>query len=139
MRVTLSQLLFALCISVVMSVPAAAQRGPAAPLFQRQNQTSRTLVASVSGYQTADYTFDAAPGDHMVIALTSSNRHLYFNLMPPEGEAIYDGSIGGERRFETTLQEGGRYVVSVYFMRNDARRGAHAEFRLKVAKTRKTD
>lgn len=121
--------------ALMLVPPALAQRGPAVPLFEGSNQISRTLVASVSGYRTADYAFDASAGDHVAIKLTSSNRHLYFNLMPPQGEATYDGSIGGDRRFETTLQQGGRYVVSVYFMRNDARRGASAEFLLNVTRT----
>lgn len=122
----------ALLVLATLAPKAVAQRAPAVPLFEEPGQTSRTVSGLVSGYGTRDYAFDTAAGDHVTVALTSTNRHLYFNLMPPVGEAIYDGSIGGGRRYETTLQTGGRYVVSVYFMRNDARRGAHARFTLSV-------
>jgi hypothetical protein len=128
--------LFALIAFAAVAFPAAGQRAPAVPLFADPSQTTRTVSGSVSGYETRDYAFDAAKGDHVAIALKSANRHLYFNLMPPEGDAIYDGSIGGDRRFETTIVTPGRYVASVYFMRNDARRGAHGSFALTVDLTR---
>ncbi len=130
MHVSWSRSLCALCVFVAISISAAAQRAPAVPLFEHPDQTSRTVSGSVAGYETKDYAFDAAAGDHVAIQLRSPNRHLYFNLMPPQGDAIYDGSIGGARRFETTLSRGGRYVASVYFMRNDARRGAQGLFTL---------
>jgi len=134
MRVRLSRVLCALCVLALISFPVAAQRAAAVPLFDKTDQTSRTVSGHVSGYDTRDYAFDAAAGDHVALALSSPNRHLYFNLMPPEGEAIYDGSIGGARRFETTIVGPGRYVASVYFMRNDARRGASASFTLRVTR-----
>jgi uncharacterized protein len=127
--------LFALFAFAAVAFPAAGQRAPAVPLFADPSHTTRTVSGSVSGYETRDYAFDAAKGDRVAIALKSANRHLYFNLMPPEGDAIYDGSIGGDRRFETTIAKPGRYIASVYFMRNDARRGAHAEFQLQVTRT----
>ena len=115
--------------------PALAQRGPAVELFTKPAETARTVSGSVAGYDTRDYAFDAVAGDHVDLVLKSANRHLYFNLMPPEGDAIYDGSIGGDRHFETTIKSPGRYVASIYFMRNDARRGAHGKFTLTVSRT----
>ena len=126
---------FVFAALAAISLPAAGQRAPAVALFTKPDQTSRAVSGSVAGYETRDYAFDAAEGDHVDLSLKSANRHLYFNLMPPEGEAIYDGSIGGDRHFDTTIKTPGRYVASVYFMRNDARRRAHGQFTLTVKLT----
>jgi hypothetical protein len=126
---------FAFATLAAIALPALGQRAPAMALFTKPDETSRAVSGSVAGYETRDYAFHAAAGDHVDLSLKSANRHLYFNLMPPQGEAIYDGSIGGDRHFDTTIKTPGRYVASVYFMRNDARRGAHGQFTLTVKLT----
>lgn len=114
--------------------PASAQpqEAPASLLRFAPGQTEIVVRGTVSGYQGLDYVFDAFPGADASIVLEHRNQSsLYHNVIAPSGAMIFNGSMDG-KRFQGVLRERGRYRVSVYHMRNDARRGKQSAFTLRI-------
>lgn len=92
-----------------------------------------TLRDSLQGYETVDYVLSAREGQTMRVSLQTSNRFAFFNVLPPGGgEALFNASIDGNA-FDAVLEESGDHVVRVYLMRNAARRGEVARFRLDIS------
>jgi hypothetical protein len=86
------------------------------------------LKDHVKGYESVDYRLGAATGQTMEVTLKSSNRFIYFNVLPPGDEtAIFIGSTSGNH-FAGTLPTNGDYTVRVYLMRNAARRNETASY-----------
>jgi hypothetical protein len=94
--------------------------------------SSSTIRGVIRGYQTVDYILGARQGQTLTVALRTSNRSAYFNVLPVRGdEAIFNGSIRGPR-YTGRLPQTGDYRIRVYLMRNAARRGEQASFSLDV-------
>jgi hypothetical protein len=91
--------------------------------------TSATLSGRVSGYEAVDYVLSARRGQQMTVSLTTPHRFVYFTVLPPGGAAAPDGgSI--TRNYSGELTASGEWRVRVYLMRNAARRGEYADYRL---------
>lgn len=122
-------------IAITSSTMAAAQAPPPpppTPLHFAKGTSATTVSGTVKGYGGKDYKLGARAGQTMSVKLTSKNPSLYMNVLKPGGEALFNGSMSGAS-FSGALPETGDYVVQVYFMRNEARRGASAPFSLNVA------
>lgn len=133
-RLNLRCLLAIFLCALSLATPASAQRPEARPTVLRfgPGQAEVEVRGSISGYQTLDYAFDAAPGvDATVLLDHPGSASLYHNVIAPSGAAIFNGSMDG-KRFQASLRERGRYLVRVYLMRNDARRGKQVSFKLRV-------
>lgn len=85
------------------------------------------------GRQYVDYQVQAAAGQHMSIRLTGSNGAGYFNLLPPDSNAVAMavGELSGNR-FDGQLPDDGVYTVRVFLMRSAARRNQASNYTLKV-------
>ena len=95
--------------------------------FQK-GKNSVVLKDHVKGYESVDYRLGAGKGQTMEVTLKSSNRFIYFNVLPPGDEtAIFIGSTSGNH-FAGTLPTNGDYTVRVYLMRNAARRNETASY-----------
>lgn len=117
-----------------LATPVSAQRPESAPTILRfaPGQTEVEVGGSISGYQTLDYAFDATPGVEVTVRLDHpGTASLYHNVTAPSGATLFNGSMDGER-FQASLRERGRYLVRVYLMRNDARRGKRVPFTLRI-------
>jgi hypothetical protein len=92
-----------------------------------------SLRGSVTGYGTRDYVFPVGAGESISMRLKSSNGSNYFNLTPPGAqEALFIGSTSGDS-YSGVAPVSGDYTARVYLMRNDARRGAKANYVLTIA------
>jgi len=95
-------------------------------------QSSQEIRGTIAGYQGAVYALNARSGDRADIRLDGPrNVSIYQNITSPSGRTVFNGSLSGSR-FNGTLNESGVYRVRVYLMRNDARRGKRADFRLNI-------
>lgn len=95
-------------------------------------KSSAEAKGSITGYQVVDYVLGAKAGQEMTVAMKSSNRSSYFNVLPPASEtALFIGSTSG-KEWKGTLPTDGDYSIRVYLMRNAARRDETAEYTLSI-------
>lgn len=87
----------------------------------------------IRGYESVDYVLNAQAGQRMAVrVLRKTNGAFYFNVLPPGSEtALYTGSASAQPdSWSGILAATGDYTVRVYLMRNEARRGAAANYEL---------
>lgn len=119
------------CLATGGSAIAQAPQRTERVQFAR-GASSSTIRGVIRGYQTVDYILGARQGQTLTVALRTSNRSAYFNVLPVRGEAaIFNGSIRGAR-YVGRLPQTGDYRIRVYLMRAAARRGEQAAFSLDV-------
>lgn len=94
--------------------------------------TSATVPGRVRGYAMARYSLRVRAGQTLTVRLDTPHPSLMFNVVTPSGQIDFDGSMSDANRAVMDLRETGPYQIQVYFMRNEARRGAAASFRLTV-------
>lgn len=105
------------------------------PVHFKAGESSATVKGTIKGDDTVDYVLGARKGQSMSVALETTNRSMYFNVLPPGSEeAIFIGSISGEK-YEGTLPASGDYTVRLFLMRSAARRGETASYTVKLAVT----
>lgn len=97
--------------------------------------TSATVAGRVRGYAMARYRLRVRAGQNLVVTLHTPHPSLSFNVVTPSGQMDFEGSMTDANRAVMDLRESGDYVIQVYFMRNEARRGAAANYRLTVEVT----
>lgn len=114
-----------------LSAPLVAQVTTEAVQFAK-GETGATIEDTIKGDQAVMYTLSAKKGQSMVVIMETDNASNYFNIMAPGADtAMFIGSTSGGR-FEGTLPADGEYTIHVYLMRNAARRGESATYRLDV-------
>lgn len=93
---------------------------------------TKTLRGKIRGYDTAEYKVTVRQGQALAVGLKTSSRSNYFNVTPPGAqEASFIGSIKGLDYRDKAGQDG-EYTISVYLMRNAARRNESASYTLTV-------
>lgn len=125
-------LLIAMLLAVATTVaPAVAQMTTEAVRFEA-GESGTTIKHTIKGDQSVNYTLSARKGQSMVVIMETDNASNYFNVMAPGADsALFIGSTSGGR-FEGTLPATGEYAIQVYLMRNAARRGESASYRLDI-------
>lgn len=94
---------------------------------------TKTVRGKIRGYDTAEYKVAVRQGQALAVKLKTSSRSNYFNITPPGAqEASFIGSIKG-LEYRGKVDQDGEYTVSVYLMRNAARRNESAAYTLTVA------
>lgn len=117
-----------LLASVASGALARDQRVSFAP-----GASSAVLSGRIDGREDATYRLRAKAGQRLTVTLETDNASAYFNVTQSgAAEALFVGSTSGNR-FEGALPASGDYEVLVYLMRNAARRGETATYRLRVA------
>ncbi len=91
------------------------------------------VAGSIKGYKIVDYILSASKGQYMNVSMATKNSSAYFNILAPGSEdaAFFIGSTSGNQ-YEGVASETGDYRVRVYLMRNAARRGAVAKYKLEL-------
>jgi len=99
----------------------------------RPGTSSATIESRITGYESVDYLLNVRAGQYMNVSMATDNSSNYFNILEPgeEYEAIFVGSTSGNQ-FEGTTAKSGDYTIRVYLMRNAARRGERADYRLEM-------
>ncbi|MCX7669883.1 MAG: SH3 domain-containing protein, partial [Anaerolineae bacterium] len=83
-----------------------------------------------------DYIVNALRGQTISIRFAPSRSSAFFNLLAPDGDALFVGQAqGNPGRFTARLGATGQYAIRVYLARPAARRGESASFRLTVSLT----
>lgn len=126
-------LALAIALGVALAVHAASQTRP---VQFAKGTSAATMNGSVKGYDTMDYTLRATAGQTMTVSMKASHAGAFFNVLPPGSKdvAIYNSSIDGND-YSGTLEKAGAYTIRVYLMRNEARRGVRADYKLNVGIT----
>lgn len=89
-----------------------------------------TVSDTIVGYQMINYRIGVSAGQTMSVQLDTDNPSNYFNINAPGASAAaYNSSISGNTA-NFRIPSSGNYIISVYLMRNAARRGESADFDL---------
>ncbi len=129
-----------LCVALAAATPVQAQDETRTERVKfPSGSTGTTVSGSITGYESVEYLVGAQAGQEMTVVLKSENLSTYINVFEPGtkpgmDEAISNGSDDGTR-FEATLPSDGDYLIQVYMMRNAARRGETARYKLEVSIT----
>ncbi|MFN4203362.1 MAG: SH3 domain-containing protein [Tabrizicola sp.] len=117
---------------VTGSGPASAQDRTQRVSFPA-GATGTVLRDRIVGSRGVNYVLGASAGQRMTVEMSTDNASAYFNIRRSGSDtAIYNGSINGNST-TVTLPSGGDWVVQVYLMRNAARRGETASYRLSIS------
>lgn len=108
--------------------PHAVALSPAAPVARFHDV--------IQGSESVEYTFAARKGDVLFADLQTKVGALNFNVWPPgpRGSAVHRGDVDGAH-WTAVAAADGDYTVSVYVMRNVARRGGRRPFALSIGRT----
>jgi len=133
----MKKLVLACTLGWLLHMPSAyADDGVRAEVATLAASGSATLKGRIQGEQTVRYVLRAPVAGQYAVELTPSNRSAYFNISQAgKDEALYIGSINGNR-YAGRLPEAGEYTITVYLMRNAARRNAAASYTLRIVHTR---
>ncbi|PHV28747.1 DNA breaking-rejoining protein [Janthinobacterium lividum] len=116
------------CAVLICGSAAAADPGRHEQIELAQGAALKKLSGKIKGDETVEYRIAVPAGGALNLKLKSANRSTYFNVSA-EGaeEAIFVGSRDGDH-FTITAPAGAVYKVSVYLMRNAARRHEKASY-----------
>lgn len=128
----LPSLLRFLTILLVAIFPIAATAQSAVDVRFPKGSSGTTINGSITGDQSISYRLGVSAGQRMSVQLDTSNSSNYFNVGAPGApEAIYNSSIDGNST-SIVIPSSGTYAISVYLMRNAARRGETANYQLTI-------
>lgn len=123
----------ALALVCAVAAPALARDQARTERVQfAKGEYSTALIGTVKGYETVSYLVGAKAGQTLTVTLKTSNASSYFNVAAPGAEdALFVGSSSGNS-YSGKLTSSGDHVVSVYLMRNAARRSETARYTLTI-------
>jgi len=125
--------LLVLAIASALAVTRAPEAAGQERIAFARGATSSRVSGSVKGDASKRYVIGAKAGQTLTIELKPSRKSLYYNVTKAGASAAMRiGSSETDNRWTTTLPSDGDYVIDVYFMRNEARRGTAASFTLDV-------
>ncbi|MDB5586095.1 MAG: hypothetical protein JWP26_1065 [Devosia sp.] len=128
------KIVFRLIFTMIVLLPGAALAQDARSVDVRfpRGASGTTINGSVSGYQSVNYRIGVSAGQRMSVQLDTSNASNYFNITGPgASQALFNSSISGNST-SVVIPSSGNYVVSVYLMRNAARRNETASYQLSL-------
>ena len=97
------------------------------------NTNGTVISGTIRGDRGVIYVLGASAGQQMSVDMTTDNASAYFNIRRSGSDtAIWNGSVEGNSA-SVSLPSGGDWVVQVYLMRNAARRGEVANYRLSIS------
>lgn len=119
-----------LLVALVFAAPAFAQGNRTVDVKFPRGTSGTTISDSLSGYDTVSYRLGVSAGQRMNVTLDTDNSSNYFNITAPgASEALFNGSISGNGT-SVVIPSSGTYTISVYLMRNAARRNETANYSL---------
>lgn len=108
----------------------ALVEGPCAAAPKMVSLGGAPIAGSLQGSADHKYRFSARAGEQATIRLESRNASLYFNITEVNAqEALFNGSVAGAE-FQGALPKTADYIITVYLMRNAARRNEKAAYTL---------
>lgn len=126
------RLFFAALFAVLLVAPGFAQDTRTVDVRFPRGASGTTLSDTIVGYQTVNYRIGVSAGQTMSVQLDTDNSSNYFNINAPgASESVFNSSISGNST-NLRLTSSGNYIISVYLMRNAARRNESADFDLSI-------
>lgn len=120
---------FALLAMLTFFAASGAQAQTVTVKFPK-GSSGTTIEGSIKGDQSIKYRVGLSAGQTMSVQLDTSNSSNYFNITAPgASEALYNSSISGNGT-SFVVPSSGDYIISVYLMRNAARRNETANYQL---------
>ena len=117
----------------LLAAASAAEAQSRVERVQFAPGASGTLIqGTIRGDEAVDYLLGASAGQRMIVSLQTTNASNYFNVTAPgAAAAMFIGSTSGSS-FSGMIPSSGDYRISVYLMRNAARRNEAASYSLSV-------
>ena len=115
------------CLLTSVSLIASDKINSNAVRFDK-GSNGTIIKSTVTGDGVNDYTLEAKAGQMMHINMNSQRPHPYFNVIAPDNNSIFNGSLSGDT-FEQRLMSSGKYTVRVYQMggaRDERKTSAYA-------------
>lgn len=137
-RISLPGAIILLVTTLLFCAPLTASTAPT--IIRKQHITladgATTIVkGELRGCESVSYLISARAGQRLKIRLSANNEENYLNIYTPGkgpgDEALHAGAIS-DNLFDGTLPESGEYTVSVYLMRNAARKNEQARYTLNI-------
>jgi hypothetical protein len=138
-----SLIAFTVTIALALPLAATAQDDMRTEQVRFAAGTSGTTINdSITGYESVLYTVGAEAGQQMKVRLEPSNTATYFNVYAPGNgpgdEALVNSQFIGPmvpelNIFDAELPVSGEYAVSVYMMRNAARRDETSNYMIAIS------
>jgi hypothetical protein len=123
---------FLTCILLASATVWAADPVRHEQLELAQGAPLKKLSGKLKGYGTVEYRLAVPAGGALDLTLKSANRSTNFNVSADGAdEALFIGSRDGDH-FAMAAPAGAVYKVSVYLMRNAARRNEQAAYVLEA-------
>ncbi|KKB77311.1 hypothetical protein VW29_18265 [Devosia limi DSM 17137] len=118
---------------------AAMLMGSVAPIMAQTSEVvaiadaaTTSVEGTISGEDYIDYVVSAKAGQVLSAGLTSVDKSVNFNVLPPQGdEALFTGSIYGTD-YVGRIPEDGDYTIRVYQMGAAASEGLDNDFTLEL-------
>ena len=125
-------LLLTAVLQMSLGGAAIAQEDRTVDVQFERGASGTTINETIRGYAGVNYRLAVSAGQRMSVQLDTDNASNYFNITAPGADAaMFIGSIeGNSTTFE--VPSSGTYVISVYLMRNAARRDERANYSLTV-------
>lgn len=122
---------YAVIVLAAVAAVAAHAQSTVDVRFPR-GSSGTTINASITGYEAIDYRLAVSAGQTMSVRLDTDNASNYFNITAPGASAAL--FIGSSQGNSTTFQvpSTGTYTISVYLMRNAARRNETARYAMTI-------
>jgi hypothetical protein len=97
--------------------------------------SSKTFEDRIVGYGSVNYSINAFAGQTLDVGLESDNSFVFFNVRAPDaGTAIFAGAAStSPDQWTGTLADSGTHIVTVFMMRNAARRNETGNFRITLS------
>jgi hypothetical protein len=127
-------IMFRLFVVIIFAlVPSLASAQSSVDVRFPRGASSTTINGSITGDQAINYRLAVTAGQRMSVQLDTSNASNYFNIgAPGASEALFVGSMSGNST-SFLIPSSGTYAISVYLMRNAARRGETANYQLTIS------
>jgi len=100
-----------------------------------QAGSPKTFENRIVGYGSVNYPINALAGQTLDIVLESDNSFVFFNVRAPDADtALFAGAASASPdRWTGTLADSGTHIVTVFMMRNAARRNETGNFVIRLA------
>ena len=118
----------------LLSIPAIAKDVVHTKQVHFDKGTNGTTAKGhIKGYESVNYKLGAKADQSMRVSLESKKAfiNIYEPGKGPGDEAMFVGSMSGSS-YVGMLPKSGTYTISVYLMRNEARRGTTAPYTLHI-------
>ncbi|ODT17647.1 MAG: hypothetical protein ABS35_25355 [Kaistia sp. SCN 65-12] len=127
-------IVFALSFAFLgLTAPVSAQDTRTQVVTFAKGAPSKTIRGTIVGWEAVRYVLSVSAGQRMSVQLDTSNRFNFFNVTAPGADAaLFVGARSGNST-SFVVPSSGKYVITVYLMRNAARRNETAKYALTVA------